>query len=415
MTSKRNKSGMARAQIQPPESNPYVAPSRRRLDPKLTGPAPSQVAIQAIEVCQAIQSIDGSVTLVADKATLVRVYIDQLTLASGVRLAGEIKVRNSTGAPATYVAALADVTVDPKATPTRLEQRNLIQSSLNFRLPSDATKTGKLLVEVNRIWLAGGSDLTVTGTKEASATFVSAPPLRLRCIGLRYRDNATGQAHAPDAVHFAYLRSFLERAYPVPSVEWSQIVVDANFIAPFNDQTVLKANAQIAAIRSSEVNNGMDPRTHYLALVDDARGKNFMRGRAMGIPAAAAPDTVASSPCGVPNGFAGDNDLSYSDWYGAHELGHTFGRYHPGFPRGAQDASDKDFPYQNGQLSNDDQKFVGYDLGDSTLGIPLQALSGTHHHDLMTYAERQWICAHTFEAIRSRLIEEDEQFALPIA
>lgn len=411
MASKRSKRGMARTQVHSTKLHPYAAPSRHPIDIQFAGLSPSQLVIQAIEVCQAIQSVDGAVALVADKATLLRVYIDQSTLAAGVRLSGELTVRAGAQSPATYVPALGDVTVDPKDPSTLVEKRNSIQSSLNFRLPIDSTRAGTLLVEINRLWQFGGVDVKFVGTSFASVTFVAVPPLRIRCIGLRYRDGTTGQTHAPDAIHFAYLRSFLERAYPVPAVVWSHIVVDADFAAPFNDGTVLKANAQIAAIRSSEVNSGMDPRTHYLALVDDARGKNFMRGRAMGIPSTPRPDTVASSPCGVPNGFAGDNDLSYADWYGAHELGHTFGRYHPGFPPGTQDASDTDFPYQNGQLSNADQKFVGYDLGDAALEIGIQALSGTHHHDLMTYAERQWICAHTYEAIRTRLIEEDEQFA----
>lgn len=406
---KHENKGMARPKIQSLGSNPYVAP-RRRVTSKLSGPALSQITIQAIEICQAIQSVESSVTLIAGKATMVRVYIDQTSLAGGVQLRGELKVRKTAKGPATYVPALEDLTADPQDATKLIDKRNLTGTSLNFRLPTTVTAAGALLVEVNRIWPAGGDDAMFGGITSSNVEFVYGPPLRIRCIGLRYVDTSTGQTHTPDAVHFAYLRSYLERAYPVPSVDWSQIVVDANFAAPFNDQTVLRANAQIAAIRSSEVNNGMDPRTHYLALVDDARGRNFMRGRAMGIPDAAAPDTVASAPCGVPNGFAGDHDLSYADWYGAHELGHTFGRYHPGFPAGTQDASDPDFPFEKGQLSDADQKFVGYDLGDAGLGIRLQALAGTHHHDLMTYAERQWICAHTFEAIRTRLIEEDRQF-----
>lgn len=415
MAGKRNKRGMARNQIQPRELHPYVSPSRHPVDIQLAGPSPSQVAVQAIEVGQSIQTVDSLVTLIADKATLVRVYIDQATLGNAARLNGELTVRSSATGPATYVPAMGDLVVDPLDASPLVSKRNVLDSSLNFRLPPAAARSGRLYIEIHRLWQAGGTDIPFTGERATNADFVSAPPLRIRCIGLRYRDGATGQTHTPDAVHFSYLRSFLERAYPVPGVIWSQIVVDADFSAPFDNETVVRANMQIAAIRSSEVNSGTDPRMHYLALVDDARGRNFMRGKAMGIPASPKPDTVASSPCGVPNGFAGDRDLSYADWYGAHELGHTFGRFHPGFPVGTQDASDPDFPFQNGQLSNADQKYVGYDLGDATLGIPLQALAGTHHHDLMTYGERQWICAHTFEAIRTRLIQEDEQFAPALA
>ena len=34
----------------------------------------------------------------------------------------------------------------------------------------------------------------------------------------------------------------------------------------------------------------------------------------------------------------------------------------------------------------------------------------TTHHDVMTYADRQWVSAYTFEAIRQRLADEDAQF-----
>ena len=303
-----------------------------------------------------------------------------------------------------------ELVLDP-ADPTKLgDKRETLSESLNFRLPDNAIVPGTLFLTIKRINQAGGNDQPLRGMLSTSVTFLSGPPLRIRCIGLRYRDTVTGKTHTPDAVHFTFLRSFLGRAYPVPSVDWSQIVVDADFSAPFDDNTVLQANMQLAAIRSSEVNAGTDPRTHYLGLVDDANGKNFMRGRAMGIPQTPQPDTVAAAPCGTPNGFAGDFDASYADWYGAHELGHTFGRFHPGFPPGAQDASDPTFPYSAGQLSNADREFVGCDLGDATLGLQMQALAGTSHHDLMTYADNQWICAYTFEAIRARLDEEDRMF-----
>ncbi|MCZ4093449.1 hypothetical protein [Sinorhizobium psoraleae] len=273
------KRGMARDRVSPSVMRPYVEASAR---PTFAGPAPSQVTVQAIEVCQVIQSIESSVTLVAGKATLVRIYVDQATLGEPVKLRGELAIRRSAGGPATYVPAVGDLTLDPHDGTALTDKRKEIAASLNFRLPITATAAGTLFVEVNRLSPAGGSDVNLEGMTKTRVEFVSTPPLRIRCVGLRYRD-AAGRPHAPDAVHFACLRSFLERAYPVPSVVWSQIVVDADFTAPFSDDTVVRANMQIAAIRSSEVNSGTDPRTHYLGLVDDAAGKNFMRGRAMGI------------------------------------------------------------------------------------------------------------------------------------
>lgn len=372
------------------------------------GPTPG-LKIDHIEACQSVQSRDNAVTMVGGKATMVRVYLDDTSVTSPLNLRGELVWRRTENGPANFLAAINEIKLDP-SNPMALEQQRLsLKASLNFRLPEAAIRAGKLFIELNRVTQTGGSDQPINGKTKLELDFASAPPLRVRAIGLRYKDQS-GDTFTPDAVHFDYLRSYLQRAYPVAGIEWSQIVVDANFSPPLAD-AALFANAQLAAIRNTEINSGMDPRTHYYGLVDDGNGGNFMRGLASGIPATAMPDTVASGPCGIPNGFAGDNDLSYADWYGAHELGHTFGRYHPGYPVGGQDKSDLDFPYENGQISDADQNFVGYDMGDENLGLPLRVLSGTTHHDVMTYQERQWVSAYTFEAIRLRLLDEDQQFA----
>jgi hypothetical protein len=120
---------------------------------------------------------------------------------------------------------------------------------------------------------------------------------------------------------------------------------------------------------------------------------------------------VASSPCGVPNGFSGDHDASYAYWYGTHELSHTMGRYHPGFPPGGQDASDTQFPFEDGQLTDttgvQQLRYVGFDCGDPELDFPMRALYGARYHDVMTYMDNQWLSAHTYEAVLARLIAEN--------
>ena len=238
-----------------------------------------------------------------------------------------------------------------------------------------------------------------------TVTFVKAPPLRIRAVGLRYLDQ--GIPFTPEARHFQYLRSYLARAYPTARLEWSQVVVKASFNPPFEQGTSLLANAQLAALRSREVSAGIDPRTHYIGLVDDGNGRHFMRGRASGIPGVAAPDTVCSAPVGRPGGFSGDHDDSYADWYGAHELGHTFGRFHPGFPAVAQGQDDPSFPYPGGLMSGTTDTVVGLDMGDPALGLPRRVLDGQQHHDVMTYADRQWVSDYTFNAILARLMSED--------
>ena len=359
--------------------------------------------MRGVEVVQCVQDLQNSVPLIAGKTTIVRVYLDPASVSAAGQVTGEIAW--SRGGGDTFLPAMNSVRLNPSAPDNLKDQREALEKSLNFRLPAAAIAAGRLSLRITRIFPPGSADLPVVPFNIAPVTFSAAPPLRIRVIGLRYRVGTT--TVSPAAVHFSFLRSFLQRAYPVAAVEWSHIVVDADFPAPFNNDTVDLCNAQIAALRSREVSSGVDPRTHYYGLVNDNGGQNFMRGKAFAIPGTAQPDTVASGPGGVPNGFAGDRDKSYADWYGAHELGHTFGRFHPGFPVGQQDASDAQFPYADGCLSSPDDKYVGVDTGDHELDLPAAALPGLTYHDVMTYADNQWLSAYTYQAILARLLEED--------
>jgi hypothetical protein len=334
---------------------------------------------------------------------LVRIYPDPATVSQEGNVTAELAW--SRGGAEAFLPALNSVRLKPAQPEGLKEQREDLSKSLNFRLPSEATGAGQLSLRISRIFQPGGAEIPLGPANITKVTFSAAPPLRIRVIGLRYRSGAS--TVTPAAVHFSFFKSFLQRAYPVNSVEWSHIVVDADFAAPFNGSTVDLANAQVAALRSREVSSGVDPRTHYFGLVDDNGSRNFMRGKAFSIPGSAQPDVVASGPAGVPNGFAADTDASYADWYGAHELGHTFGRFHPGFPPGDQDASDPQFPYANGCISTPDNKFVGVDTGDPDLGLPPAALASLKYHDIMTYADDQWVSAYTYKAILARLIDED--------
>jgi hypothetical protein len=378
------------------------AKTRKR---RVLGLAQAQAAVQVrgVEVVQCVQDLTNSVPMVAGKATIVRVYLDPTSVSRAGQITGELAWNRSGGD--TFLPAINSVRLDSNSPFSLQQQREDLDRSLNFRLPAEVVVAGKLNLRISRIFPPGGGDLPVGAANIGPVTFRAAPPLRIRVIGLRYR--AGGATVTPAAVHFSFLKSYLQRAYPVAAVEWSHIVVDADFSAPFDDSTVDLANAQIAALRSREVSSGVDPRTHYYGLVDDNGATNFMRGKAFAIPGTPQPDTVASGPAGVPNGFAGDHDASYADWYGAHELGHTFGRFHPGFPPGAQDASDPQFPFENGFLSSPDNKYVGVDTGDPDLGQPAAALPGLKYHDVMTYADNQWLSAYTYQAILTRLLEED--------
>lgn len=405
----------------------YLQPTLRRprklqLAVTNAGAAPGAangVGILGVEVVQTIQSVDNSVRLIADKAAVVRLYLDPDSIGSASLVTGELAWRRD-GGGMTYLPAMNRVKVTPTKRPDLTEQRFDIDLSINFRLPPEALKAGDLELFVRRLSVPGGADIPIATPMQFKVKFHSAPVLRIRAIGLRYKSLTTpGTFVSPKAIHFMYLKSYLQRAYPVAAVEWSQIVVDADLITPpFPANASDLANAQLFALRAREISSGVDPRTHYYGLVDNDRGKDgcFMRGSAAYDLKKGIFGLVASGPTGVPNGWTGDTDASFADWYGAHELGHTFQRRHPGFPKGEKgqprDPLEPGFPYPDGLITTKPgNRFVGFDIGDPSLPAKMRALPGEVHHDVMTYADNQWLSAYTYEAIHDRLVDEEVRLA----
>lgn len=430
---------------QPAPSSYLQPPARRTRAPRLAaglGAAPAAgIAVRGMEVTQVVQSLNNTVRLIAGKPTVVRVYLDPQSFAGATTLTAEITWGRD-GGGAVYWPAMNRIRINPTRPLGIADQRFNIEQSINFRLPDEATATGDIELQLNRVMVPGGADLPLTPQPKIRLTFRSAPPLRIRVVGLRYRNRANPPATVtPDAIHFSALRSYLLRAYPVSALEWSQIVIDGNarlmppFDPPNRTATAALVNAQLSALRGSEVFGAdlagvgtprIDSRTHYFGLVDvDDKGpqRNFMRGQADYNEQTKEFQMVASGPCGVPNGWSGDNDRSFADWYGAHELGHTFQRRHPGFPLydpikemgQPHDPDEMGFPYPDGLISTPDNMFVGFDIGDPSLDLPMRALPGNVYHDVMTYADNQWLSAHTYEAIHDRLLLEDELFAPQLA
>ena len=364
------------------------------------------LSVDGIEVTQVVQDMRHSVPLIADKATVVRVYLSRPE-GGAVTVRGEISVRRSpTGTPH-RVPSLATARVSPTQNGRLRTKRHDLRLSLNFPLPASLTAAGRAFVQISSLTdAATGQTLACSDCpeKQVEVRFVQAAPLRVRLISLRYRTDGAPNGHVPRSLDVSLFRSWLGRAYPVSRVIFSQATVDTNIRPPFGANTSNRTNAQLTTIRRLDVSNGTDQRTHYYGMVYDARDF-FMRGSASALPDTPDPTAVASGPTGDPEG-GWDTDGSYGDWYGGHELAHTFGRLHPGFCDGNTD-DDAEFPFTDGQLSNSNAAFVGFDVGDASLGIPMRALPGQQWHDVMTYCDQQWMSSYTYDAIRLRLLDED--------
>jgi hypothetical protein len=363
-----------------------------------------KLTCDGVEVTQAIQNMAHSVPLVARKRTVVRVYLS--AAASGpIMVQGVLKVRRlNPTRPWQFVASLGPVTVNPAENGQLQTKRESDSKSLNFLLPASVCLAGSCEVRLATVFQTVPFKLLVAPhNARKTFSFADSPPLRVRIIGIRFTAGNPPEQIEPSSLDFTLIQSWLRRAYPVASVEWSRVTVDAPQAWPFDAPII---NTFVRGIRTNDVLGGIDERTHYYGLVAEGAGGFFMRGRASGIPTTPDPSTVASGPTGV-NTWGWDTDGSYGDWYTGHELGHTFGRFHAEFCGAVGGAP---YPFTNGQLSNADGAFIGFDTGDTAQGLPIRALPGTVWHDVMTYCSSQWLSSFTYTGIRDRLVEEE---ALP--
>jgi hypothetical protein len=380
------------------------------------GPVP-QITVDGIEVVQVIQDLNHTVPLVAEKQTVVRVYLSTGG-SSPITVRGTLAARRAGLGGWTQIPSTREVVLNPAdAGPAGLRRkRETLGLSLNFLLPAALLTAGDVQVELAHVETVNPIvSIPVPAGAARQVTLHPAVPLRVRVIGIRYQIQPPGgpaQTYEPAAIDYALIRSWLGRAYPVVEVVWSQTVVDwpGTPIWPMSDNALATwgrdfVNPFLSALRAQDVAAGTDHRTHFFGLAADGGG--FMRGWAATIPASPDPTVVASGPAGRPSGsFGWDTDGSYADWYTGHELAHTFGREHPGFcSNNSQD--DPAFPYPHGQIANNNGDFTGYDAGDPAHAIAPVALPGVVWHDLMTYCDHQWLSGYTYEAIYRRLVAED--------
>ena len=380
--------------------------------------------VLGFEPTQVVQNIPNGVPLVADKPTVVRVY---LRLSGSTPAITGVRGRLAAYRPANSfgdlglplpgsVQSMNTITVDQSA--DLKAKRLLLTQSLNFQLPADWITDGRAHFELRldvdgspsspvQIPCEGCQNTLGTGGPSFN-TFHPMPTLNLRIVGLAYAIGLGPANQTPRATDFNLFESWVRRSFPAAQFNVTTTTVTAANTFPF---TCNQANAQLASIRATEVANGIDPRTHYMGLVINTG--DFMRGCSAGIPDDPDPSVVASSPTGATSGLnprpgnvAGDTDGSFGDWYGGHELMHTFGRKHPGFCNGNSD-DDDDFPNPNGQISDNLQTHVGFDRGDPANSIPPTVIS-PFKFDIMTYCNQpQWFSVHNYLGVMRRFNDEN--------
>ena len=339
-----------------------------------------------IEVTQGVQDLNNSVTLIAGKRTFVRCLVqsDAGTYAS---IPARLRVYRGAAYMGVLLPANAGGTISVRTNP----DRGQLNHSYYFDVPVGWLNAGSVRFEceVNTPQYLAENDYT-NNLRSVTVNLVNSPVMNLLMVDVPYRFNSVVR-HVRD-VDRTLLESWLRRAYPIKTLNVWWGYLDP----PYNSlPSAATVNGDLSWNKSKKVLGASeDPWTRYYGMAIDTGG--FMRGLAVGIPS-----TVASGPTGPAGGW--DTDASYGDWYGGHELGHTYGRKHVTCT-GTEVGPDPSYPYPNGDISPNQNAasasaIYGFDSQGPTIYPP-------SWKDVMTYCANQWLSDYTYEAIYNRMIAE---------
>ncbi|MBM4431031.1 MAG: hypothetical protein FJ026_11895, partial [Chloroflexi bacterium] len=337
-----------------------------------------------LEVTQAVQDLNNSVRLVARKRTFVRFY-----------------VHSAFGEHSTYAQLRLDKDSDTltltseSRTVRERPDRGVYEHSFLFELP-DGYKEGtvRMQAEVNpdTAWRnRSPQELRYDNNQSARVTVVFEEVPQLNVVIYRVSYEVGGTTYIAAFDHATMLADWLRYGYPVSGVR--------TWLRTFSYGSGLPDCDSVNAILSRKrlwdklTNWSVPAGARYYGIVDDGGG--FMQGCAPAIPA-----YVSSGPAGAPPGpllSAWDTDASYGDWYGAHELGHDYGRGHANFCRNC--SGGPPYPYPNGDIS---PSTVGKTALYGLNGLTLDIYPPTWK-DLMSYCDFMWVSDFTYEGLMSYL------------
>jgi hypothetical protein len=276
-------------------------------------------------------------------------------------------------------------TIMAQANPSRA----VLDDSLNFVIPGQAIQGSQFMLV--RIVPPAGVSFSASGELQETRLLTSyqTPPLRVVFVPITYTLNSV--IRLPRAGAINDIRSWLERAYPVPNVTSMQHATTLAFAGQPTDlcggSGWATLDNQLATLRSTS-NTTLGANTLYYGLVPDDYGAACSGGFVVGGMAADIPAGEASGQVYADVFATGDK--------AAHELGHCLGRYHAEFC-GA--TGGKPYPYPNGRISPASNSLFGFDIQSFNVYPPTR-------QDMMTYCwNNMWISDFTYNGLRSRIVQ----------
>jgi len=350
-----------------------------------------------IEVNQAVQDLNNSVLLIANKRTFVRCYVQ-----SDAGTINNVNARLRVYRGATYMGQLSPSNSGAQINIRTSPDRAQLDHAYYFDVPTSWLNSGSVRFEceVNLPKKYAENDYGNNIRSSASLNFVASRAMNIAMIDVDYWFG--GSVRHVRSVDRTRLAAWLRAAYPIHTLN----VYYGYFNPPYNSlPDVDTVNSDLAWNKSKKVFGGGETSSwRYYGQAYDIGG--FMRGKSIGTPG-----NVAAGPTGDTGGW--DPDGNFGDWYGGHENGHSYGRAHVrGAPYagsggcGDEAGPDGSYPYAQGRMSPQTTMWSNTTLYGFDWSISPRFIVPPTWYDVMTYCPGQWISDYTYEAIWSRMNTE---------
>jgi len=329
-----------------------------------------------LEITQAVQQPDNSVTLIANRPTFVRALITSTVAHTNVsaRLYG---YQNGLPLPGSPLAA----TNNPHTLKSTVN-RGALNDTFNFQLPS-TWQQGTVTLN----YYATNSTTFTDAGGPKTAQFTTADPLNVTVVPVNYVCTSGGSGSTLPNPPYSYLTDFTYRTYPVPSVS-SSVHAAMTYYGPCTssvpDPEYADWDAMLSQVTGIWQSEGR-PDSYYYALVHVYCSGGCISGIGW----------IGYSKAAVGFDGFGASHSGASETH-AHEVGHNHGRRHA--PGCGASGTDPSFPYTSGgvgYIGNSANPNYGFDISTQTI-YPYAT-----NIDFMSYCDPVWISDYTYEAIRA--------------